>query len=293
MDFNNQFIPFLAVFTLIGFLIGLFWAQRRVAKNRALDRQKLDNKIRGYERDLEKSRGELKVQRDEINTIKSESAATKNRLKSRENEVNALQEKIAAFENLESVLAAKKSELNSAKTELDSLRAKLASAEARMRKPPEPDPKLLSELRTARQSLSSKENEIATLLGRVRELAPLSIQIKDRDLRLREVEMRHTEEIKEKEDELGRMRSHLESLEDDTRQANSRRFSVETKLRELEARYQGELASKNVECERARARIAELEVRLQSMSAYQPLPVGNEAKPEEVRVRTAAGEGDT
>ncbi|MBO0797635.1 MAG: hypothetical protein J2P31_02325 [Blastocatellia bacterium] len=287
MSFNNQIIPFLAVFTLVGFLIGLFWAQRRVAKNRALDRQKLDNKIRGYERDLEKSRGELKVQRDEINTIKSELAATKGRLKSRENEIISLQEKIAGFENLEAESAAKESQLKSAKTELDSLRSNLSSAEARMRKPPEPDPKLLSELQTARHSLSSKENEIATLLGRVRELAPLSIQIKDRDLRLREAEMRHTEELKGKEDELGRLRSRLKSLEDDNRRAHSRTLSVETRLRELEASHQAELAAKNVEFERARTRIAELEVKLQAMSAHQALPVESE-----VRVQTAAGERD-
>jgi chromosome segregation ATPase len=265
MEFNIQIILYLLVLTLVGFLVGLFWARRRVAKQRTRDRERLENKVRGYERELEKTRGELRVQRDETNMIKSELASTKGKLKAREAELSALQAKFKAFESLETELAAKKSELNSAKVEMDSLRSRLMHAEAKLKKPPEPDPRLVAELQTVKQSLSDKENEIATLLGRVKELAPLSIQIKDRDLRLRESETKHAQEIKAQVEEIGKLQSRIRDLETENMRTHSKTASIETKLRELESDQHAALARKNDELAGAQARIAELESQLQSM----------------------------
>jgi chromosome segregation ATPase len=265
MEFNIQIILYLLVLTLVGFLIGLFLARRRVAKHQTRNRERLENKMRGYERDLDKTRGELRVQRDETNMIKSELASTKGTLKAREAELSALQAKFKAFETLETELATKKSELNSAKVEMDSLRSRLVHAEARLKKPPEPDPRLVAEMQTVKQSLSDKENEVATLLGRVKELAPLSIQIKDRDLRLRESETKHAQEIKVKGEEIGKLRSRISDLETENGRAQSKLGFLETKLRELESDHQAALARKNDELAGAQARIAELESKLQSM----------------------------
>ncbi len=269
MEFNIQIIPYLLVSTLIGFLIGLMGARRRVSKHRIRDRERLENKIRGYERDLDKTRGEMRVQRDETNMIRSELTTTKGKLKTRDAELSVLQAKFKAFETLETEMAAKKSELNSVKAEMDSLRSRLVHAEARLKKPPEPDPRLVAELQTARQSLSGKETEIATLLGRVKELAPLSIQIKDRDLRLRESETKHAQEIKDKVEEIGKLRSSIRDLETDNRRAHSNTASFETKLGELESGHRAALASKNDELAGAQVRIAELETKLSSLEWHQ------------------------
>jgi chromosome segregation ATPase len=265
MEFNIQIILYLLVLTLVGFLVGLFWARRRVATHRTRDRERLENKMRGYERDLDKTRSELRVQRDETNMIKGELASTKGKLKARDAELSALQAKFKAFETLETELAAKKSELNSAKVEMDSLRSRLMHAEAKLKKPPEPDPRLVAELQSVKQNLSGKENEIATLLGRVKELAPLSIQIKDRDLRLRESETIHAEEIKAKVEEIGKLRSSIHDLETENRRAHSETASFETKLRELESDHHAALARKNDELAGAQARIAELESKSEPM----------------------------
>jgi chromosome segregation ATPase len=284
MEPDLQIIPYLVISAITGFLIGLFFSQRRVARIRVQDLQKLDNKLRGYERDLDKSRGELRVQRDEINTIKSELATTKSKLKFREAELNTSQSKLVALENLETELTTKNSELYSARAELESLRSKLTHAEAMLKKPPEPDPKLLAELQIVKQSLNSKENEIATLLKRIKELAPLSLQIKDRDLRLRELETKHAQESKGREEELERLKARLRSLEADNMRVISKTAAVETQLRELESKHQEELAGKTIEYDRARARITELEAKMQALVVIQEEP--------EPRVQTAAGKSD-
>lgn len=283
MEPNLQIIPYLVISAITGFLIGLLWGRRYVAKTRVRDLQKFDNKLSGYERDLDKSRGELRVQRDEINTIKGELASAKSQLKSREAELTASQSRLVELESLETKLTAKKSELYAAKTELESLRSKLTHAEAMLKKPPEPEPKLLAELQIVKQTLANKENEISTLLSRVKELAPLSIQIRDRDLRLRDLETKHAEEINQRELELERLRSQARSLEADNLRISSQSAAALTKLKELEARHQGELAGKTIEFDRARARIAELEARMQALAVI-PEP--------EPRIQTAAGDSD-
>ncbi|MCI0665889.1 MAG: hypothetical protein L0220_32945, partial [Acidobacteria bacterium] len=170
MGFISQIIFCLLVSALIGFLIGIFWSRQRRKEIWAKDKETLETKVRSYERDLDKTRGELRSQREEVNSLRSELASSSGKLQSRNSEIGMLEAKVKTFQTLESELAAKKSESGSLTTEVGLLRFKLAEAEAALKKPVEPDPRLLAELNTVRQRLSGKEHEVNTLLSRVKEL---------------------------------------------------------------------------------------------------------------------------
>ncbi len=266
MDFILKILLCLAIAAAIGFLTGLFWSRRRRQETWAVDKEKLETKVRGFERDLDKARGEAKTSREQLNPLKSELAAVEGRLKSRDAEFGALQERIKLLEPLESELAAKKSELSSLTIEIGSWQSKLAAAEAAVaaaaKKPVEPDKNLLVELNTLKQNLTNKDGEIATLLARVKELAPLGLQIKDRDIRLRDWESKYSEALKGKDEEIAKCGARVRDLEAAAAQANSLAASVEAKLKDLEANHQSAtaaLAGKDDEILMLRARVSDLE----------------------------------
>jgi predicted flap endonuclease-1-like 5' DNA nuclease len=267
MEFILKFVPCLLVAGLIGFLTGLFWLRRRRAENWVGEKDKLETKLRGYERDLDKARGEARTLRDQVNSIKSELTASTGKLQSRETEFGIIESKLKSLEALEPELSAKKSELNSLTKEVDSLRSKLAAAETAARnatealskRPAEPDKNLLAELSTTREKLASKENEITTLLGRIKDLAPLGLQIKDRDLRLRDWETKYSEAIQGKDRELTGLRMRLSELEAAGTEANSRAAELEARLRESESNHLSALSVKDDEIAKLTARILELE----------------------------------
>jgi predicted flap endonuclease-1-like 5' DNA nuclease len=267
MEFILKIIPCLLVAGLIGFLTGLFWVRRRRAETWVGEKDKLESKVRGYERDLDKARGEARTLRDQVNSIKSELAASTSKLQSRDAEFGVIESKLKSLETLEPELSAKKSELSSLTKEVGLLRSQLAeaetaarnAAEALSKRPAEPDKNLLAELSTTKEKLHSKENEITTLLGRIKDLAPLGLQIKDRDLRLREWETKYAEAIQGKDRELNGLRARLSELEAAGAEANSRAAELEARLKETESSHLSALGVKDDEIAKLTARLSELE----------------------------------
>jgi predicted flap endonuclease-1-like 5' DNA nuclease len=267
MEFIIKIIPCLIVAALIGFFTGLFWLRRRRAEIWVGEKEKLETKVRGYERDLDKARGEARTLRDQMNPIKSELTATTGKLQSRDAEFRAIESKLKSLETLEPELSAKKAELSSLTAEVGSLRSKLAEAEkaarnaveALSKRPAEPDKNLLAELSATKHQLAAKETEITSLLGRIKDLAPLGLQIKDRDLRLREWETKYSEAIQSKDNELNGLKARLGELEAAGAEANSRVTAFEARLRESESSHLSAIGAKDDEIATLTTRLRELE----------------------------------
>jgi predicted flap endonuclease-1-like 5' DNA nuclease/uncharacterized membrane-anchored protein YhcB (DUF1043 family) len=257
-EFMSQIIWYLLAL-LIGAAIGWTLSKSSARKAAARERENLENKVRSYERDLDKTRGELRTHRDQLNSLRSELSNSTVKLKNRDSEINELQTKLKSFELVEADLRARKSELGSLNTELDSLRKRLAEAEVELKRPVKPDANMVAEMSKLKQSLAGKDNEISTLLNRVKELAPLNLQIKDRDLKRRELEAKHAEVVKLKENEIAKLNSRLAELENAGQQARSQAASIEARLNESETTHQSALNARDNEISVLVARIKELE----------------------------------
>jgi chromosome segregation ATPase len=235
----SQIIALLIIVGVIGFFIGHLWTRRRSVDSWARNRERLESKVRGYERDLERSRAELKPLRDQVASLKNELANSVNSLKARDGQVGILESKLNTVADLEAELSVKESTVKELTTEVNSLRSRLAKAEADLKKPLEPNPALNSEINMLKQKLAGRDGEISTLLNRVKELAPLNLQIKDRDLRLRESEARYTAALKDKDGEIASLNERLRRLSDSQELADSkdeRITSLTSRIAELEAR---------------------------------------------------------
>ncbi|HKX28069.1 MAG TPA: hypothetical protein VJ302_10275 [Blastocatellia bacterium] len=209
----SQLIAYLIIVGVVGFFIGHFWTRRRTAEAWTKDRVRLESKVRGSDRDIEKLRAELKSFREQSTTLKHQLATSTNKLKARDGEFGDLEARLHSVSALESEVSAKDARLEELTTEINSLRSRLAKAEADLKRPIEPDPTLYAEINTLKQQLSGREGEITTLLNRVKELAPLSLQIKDRDLRLREWETRYSTGLKDRDDQIAKLTSQIEELQ--------------------------------------------------------------------------------
>ena len=146
-----QIIAGLLIGAGIGFFIGHFWTRRRTVETWVRDRERLESKVRSCDRDLDKTRGELKSLRDYSTNLKQELTAATSRLQTRDQEVAAFEGRIKSFDAVMSELTTKRSELESLTPEVESLRSKLAKAEAELRTPVKPDPSLSLEIDELKQ----------------------------------------------------------------------------------------------------------------------------------------------
>ena len=255
METILQSIPYLLIAGLIGFFIGMSSARRRTREAWAKEKERLESKIRSYERDLDKARGESKTFREQAVSVKNELTASTGKLQSRDAEFGAMEAKLSTLERFVPELELRNSELSALKVEIDVLRSSLAEAETAAQtvasRPVEQDPNLLAEVNMLRHQLSSKENEIALLLTRVKELAPLGLQIKDRDLRLREWESKHAEILRTKDGEIAKLHHRVNDLETSS-------FSIathEARVGEISAKHEATLNEKE-------AQVVNLQLRL-------------------------------
>ena len=172
-----------------------------------------DTKLRELERELETTKAELYVQHEALASLKSQAEKNTEQIKTRDAKIAELESKLELADNAkfaaESGVDAANSRTEALKSETDTLRARLAEAEAEMeslrskltnaeaeRDNPKPNPAMVAEIESLRKTVLSQNNDVATLLNRVKELAPLKLQITDRDLRLRKLEAKLAEATK-------------------------------------------------------------------------------------------------
>jgi len=208
---------------IVGVVAGWLVSRRAGERGASNEKEALNARLRSCERDLETARGELNSQTGTLNSLKNELVTTSTELKSREVELGVLEERIKSLEAIEKEQETAQAEFNALKADFDSINAKLAEAQTQIqaaaepitKQPAAPDDNLQAEISSLRQSLTAKDAEIATLLGRIKELAPLKLQIADRDLRLREWSGKHAEAVKTiqaKDDELVKLTAQLDEL---------------------------------------------------------------------------------
>jgi predicted flap endonuclease-1-like 5' DNA nuclease len=231
-DFILQIIYFLILAGIIGATI-TFVVYRLVGdKESPRVRAELETRIHNLQYDLEKSSEALQLNRERLVSIEIELGESANILKTRDAQLKELGDRLVSFEKIETELAAKKSEVESLHTEMNSARAKLADAESKLEKPVRPG--MIAELNSLKQKLAGKDNEIKHLLNRVKELAPLNLQIRDRELRILELEKKHADEIKAKDADIANLGSRITEIEGKLRLAEIKSESANAVLREAE-----------------------------------------------------------
>ncbi|MBL8187333.1 MAG: hypothetical protein JNK38_04970, partial [Acidobacteria bacterium] len=191
-----------------------------------------DTKLRELERELETTKAELYVQHEALASLKSQAEKNTEQIKTRDAKIAELESKLELADNAkfaaESGVDAANSRTEALKSETDTLRARLAEAEAEMeslrskltnaeaeRDNPKPNPAMVAEIESLRKTVLSQNNDVATLLNRVKELAPLKLQITDRDLRLRKLEAKLAEATKNEQakiEEAARLAQQLSAL---------------------------------------------------------------------------------
>ncbi|HQR34331.1 MAG TPA: hypothetical protein PLK30_16450 [Blastocatellia bacterium] len=254
-----------------------------------------NSRLHDLEKQLETARGEAYVQHEILTSLQSQLEKSAEQIKARDAKIAELESKVEASaaataessaskaeievlkaeaETLRRKLAEAQTEAEAAvKAETDSLRLKLVEAEAALHaaaaKPPEPDPATVAELETLRKTVLSQNNDVAKLLERVKELAPLKLQITDRDLRLRQQEARLTEaeksqqavadiaaKLERKDDEIAALNDKLAELEHDAAAKAQRILEIS----ELTTQHEFMLGEKDSE-------IADLQSQLAAQSA--------------------------
>ena len=260
---GSQNIVGLITALLIGVAAGWLLLRRARAGS---EKESLNARLQSRERDLEAARAEVNSQSGTLNSLKGELVNTSAELKSREIELGVMEDRVKALEPLEAEVEARKSEAVLLSAELVSLRAKLAAAnaaaEAVAKKSAEPDANLLAQLGSLKQASSAKDGEIATLLGRIKELAPLKLQITDRDLRLRDWGSKHAEAIKSiqaKDEEIATLKAQLGEMDAALEQTEERQANANANANESNNDKVAELAD----------RIAELESLLKAQSNHE------------------------
>ena len=208
-------------------LIGAFFSRKS-------DLGVSDSRLRDLERQLEETKGELYVHHDALSSLKAEHEKCVEQIKARDAKIAELESRVESLANekfaIESGLDAANSRAEAVKSETDSLRAKLADAEseadslhsklaeaeAELAKPAKPDPAAIAEIESLRKTVLSQNEDVSKLLNRVKELAPLKLQITDRDLRLKKLEdklqaesAKADKKLKTKDDEIARLAAEL------------------------------------------------------------------------------------
>jgi predicted flap endonuclease-1-like 5' DNA nuclease len=210
-DFILQIIYFLILAGIIGATITFVVYRLLGDKERPRIRDELETKIHNLQHDLEKSSEALKLNSERLISLEMELGESANMVKTRDAQLKELRDRLMSFEEIEAELAAKKSEVESLHTEINSARAKLVEAESKLEKPIRPE--MIAELNSLKKKLAGKDNEITHLLNRVKELAPLSLQIRDRELRILELEKKHADEIRAKDVDIANLGSRITDFE--------------------------------------------------------------------------------
>ncbi len=198
-------------------------------------------RLHDLEKELETAKGEAYVQHEILSSLQSQLEKSAEQIKARDAKIAELENKVEASAAADSELNAAKAQTETlkaeaeslrltlakaqsdaeaaAKNEIETLRSQLAEAEAALQsaatKPAEPDPATLAEIESLRKTVLSQNTDVAKLLERVKELAPLKLQITDRDLRLRQLEAKFAEAAKARDAAQVNAGSLLESKEDE------------------------------------------------------------------------------
>ncbi|MGH9799040.1 MAG: hypothetical protein ACRD82_01615, partial [Blastocatellia bacterium] len=235
-----------------------------------------NGRVRELERELEAAKGELYVQHEALDMLKSQTEKSTEQIKTRDAKIAELESKFESVGNekfaVESGLNAANSRTEALRSEAESLRAKLSAAEAESEslrsklteaeaevkavneRPAPPDPAMAAEIESLRKTVLSQNSDVAKLLERVKELAPLKLQITDRDLRLRQQEAKLAEaensqkavadvtaKLESKDDEIAALKDKLAELEHDAA-AKAERIS---QVSELTAHHEFMLGEKD------------------------------------------------
>src|SRR5262249_40452879 len=92
-----QIIAGLLIGAGIGFFIGHIWTRRRTVETWMRDRERLESKVRSCDRDLDRTRGELKSFREQTAKLKHELTTAGSKLNARDEEFGALEARLKSF----------------------------------------------------------------------------------------------------------------------------------------------------------------------------------------------------
>jgi len=224
-NFILQIVYFLVAIGIIGALITYMVSKLLGNRENPRAREARETKILDLQRDLERTSDQLQSQRDRLVSIEAALGESANMLRGRDAQIKELQAELLSYRKIETELEVKKTELKSLNNEMGSIRAKLLEAEKLLKKTAEPDTKLVEEINSLKKSLAGKNHEITLLLSRVKELAPLTIQIRDRELRIHELEKKHV-------DAITNLRARISDLESKLQSAETNVEVLTTRLRE-------------------------------------------------------------
>ncbi|NOT64367.1 MAG: hypothetical protein HOP19_29465, partial [Acidobacteria bacterium] len=299
---------------LIPLLAGLYllWeALRGLLGGGKKEDGELKGKVVAYERDLDTARAELRRHKDEFASMRADFDTTKASLKEKDSLIGDYETKLAAAAAAATAVTVGAGELKSKDDEIASLKAAIeasklkltdieakAKAEIEAAKKAVPDVKLTEEANTLRLSLKAKEDDLGRLTARVNLLAPLELQIKDRDLKLKKFEAQFAAGTQDKDDEIARLQAELAAAhqssadevvrlqgvvtslesnagkvdteldtlrlqlttkEESIRDYDNRLFDLENKLKETEAARKAAVGDKESEGQHFRLRLGELE----------------------------------
>ena|GEM_PF-5013135 len=211
-DFILQIINFLIAAAIIGALITYVASKLLGDKENPRVREERETRILRLQGEIENTSGQLQSERDRLVSIEAALAESAEMLKTRDALIQELQAELLSYKGIERELEAKKTELVSLNHEMDSIHAKLLEAENELKKTAIPDTKL-AEINSLKKSMTGKDNEITLLLNRVKELAPLTLQIRDRELRILELEKKNADELKAKDNTIANLSARISELE--------------------------------------------------------------------------------
>lgn len=202
-------------------------------------------KLRQCEGDLATTRADLAALRAKSAGYQTELDASAAQLRKKEAELAELQARFAALSTVEAALKTKDNELARLKADLAGWGLKLKEVEEKTAREiaaalaAAPDAKLTAELNTLKGSLTGKESEIAKLLDRIKEFAPLKLQLTERELRIKALEARIGAADKVKDDELAQLKLALDAAHqakaEETARLSARIVGLESLGGQLEA----------------------------------------------------------
>ncbi len=238
-------------------------------------------RLHDLEKQLETAKGEAYVQHEILSSLQSQLEKSAEQIKARDAKIAELENKVEASAAADSELNAAKAQTEAlkaeaeslrvtlakaqsdaevaAKAEIEALRSRLADTEAALQaaatQPTKADPATLAEIETLRKTVLSQNTDVAKLLERVKELAPLKLQITDRDLRLRQLETKLTEAEKARDAAQAKVGGLMQTKEDDIASLKDRLAELESsattqterisELRELAAHHEFMLGEKD------------------------------------------------
>lgn len=228
----------------------------------------------------------------ELNEARQLLAATQTELAETQAALTAAQTQAAtALETLQNQLAAAQAE---AKTQLEAAHNEAASARATLAA----QAPLVQQTEELQTTLAKRDTEIAQLLERIKTLAPLALQLKERDLRIKTLSEQlaasqqtdNTEadqlkaelsalqqsaaaeqsalnaklaeqaaELKRAQNRAERLETELEASAERERALDNQLFELETKLKDNETERRNAIAQRDNEMQRMRLRLGELE----------------------------------